>query len=305
MKWIKLGRIFTAEKQFPWMISHTTVTVPEHIEGDLFRIYFSTRDDRNRSHIGYMVIDLNRPQDILEIADTPVLAPGALGTFDDSGAMFSWLLHHNGRRILYYIGWTLGATVPWRLAIGLATCSISGPPIFERHSQGPILDRSILDPFFVTAPCVLIESGLWRMWYLSGTGWADSRKGLRPRYNVRYAESADGIIWRPTGRVCVDHMHAGEVGIGRPCVIKDSDRYRMWFSYRGDDFGYEMGYAESPDGLTWERFDNQIGLEHSDSGWDSEMTAYPTVFDHRGNRYMLYCGNGYGKAGFGLAVLLR
>jgi hypothetical protein len=27
------------------------------------------------------------------------------------------------------------------------------------------------------------------------------------------------------------------------------------------------------------------------------------VFDHAGCRYMLYNGNGYGKTGFGLAVL--
>jgi hypothetical protein len=38
-------------------------------------------------------------------------------------------------------------------------------------------------------------------------------------------------------------------------------------------------------------------------GWDSEMIEYPFVFDHAGERYMLYNGNGYGKSGFGLAIL--
>ena len=33
------------------------------------------------------------------------------------------------------------------------------------------------------------------------------------------------------------------------------------------------------------------------------MIEYPFVFDHDGSRYMLYNGNGYGKTGFGLAVL--
>ncbi len=38
-------------------------------------------------------------------------------------------------------------------------------------------------------------------------------------------------------------------------------------------------------------------------GWDSEMIDYPFDFDHKGHRYMLYNGNGYGKTGFWLAVL--
>ena len=33
------------------------------------------------------------------------------------------------------------------------------------------------------------------------------------------------------------------------------------------------------------------------------MVAYACVFDHRGSRYMLYNGNGYGETGIGWAVL--
>ena len=41
------------------------------------------------------------------------------------------------------------------------------------------------------------------------------------------------------------------------------------------------------------------------AGWDSEMVAYPHVFDHDGERWMLYCGNGFGRTGFGLAIRER
>jgi hypothetical protein len=78
----------------------------------------------------------------------------------------------------------------------------------------------------------------------------------------------------------------------------------MWYSYRSDAVGYRIGYAVSPDGLAWTRLDHLAGLAHSATGWDSEATAYPTVFDHSGSRYMLYCGNGYSAAGFGIAVLV-
>jgi hypothetical protein len=49
--------------------------------------------------------------------------------------------------------------------------------------------------------------------------------------------------------------------------------------------------------------DSRAGIGVSASGWDSEMIEYPFVFDHAGARYMLYNGNGYGKSGFGIAVL--
>ena len=60
----------------------------------------------------------------------------------------------------------------------------------------------------------------------------------------------------------------------------------------------------SANGLNWTRMDQDAGIARSESGWDSEMIEYPFVFDHGGQRYMLYNGNGYGKTGFGLAALV-
>ena len=74
----------------------------------------------------------------------------------------------------------------------------------------------------------------------------------------------------------------------------------MWYSYRGEK--YRIGYAESEDGIVWTRKDNESGIGVSSEGWDSEMIDYPVVFKHKDDVYMLYCGNGYGKTGFGLAV---
>ena len=52
------------------------------------------------------------------------------------------------------------------------------------------------------------------------------------------------------------------------------------------------------DGIHWERLIQHVGIDVSDEGWDSEMIEYPFVFDHEGERYMLYNGNGYGEDGF-------
>jgi predicted GH43/DUF377 family glycosyl hydrolase len=306
MKWERLGRIFTSGGQRPWMVSHASVPSPELVDGDTYRIYFTPRDAGGRSHIASLLIDIKDPTRVLDIAPEPALSPGTLGAFDDSGAMFSWIVHHEGRRWLYYIGWSLGAPTPWRTAIGLAYASgdSAEQPIFERQGAGPIIDRSTADPFFVTNPCVLREGARWRMWYLSGLGWLGSKPSPLPRYNVRYAESEDGARWTPTGRVCIDHVHPGEVAIGRPCVIAEGGAYRMFYSYRGDSFGYRMGCAESSDGLTWKRADAAMVFTGPPEPWEEQGTAYPTVFDHEGQRYMLYCGNNYSRDGFGIAALV-
>lgn len=62
-------------------------------------------------------------------------------------------------------------------------------------------------------------------------------------------------------------------------------------------------FAESTNGLDWQRKDEEAGIDVSENGWDSEMIEYPFIFDHKGTRYMLYNGNSYGKTGFGLAVI--
>ena len=48
--------------------------------------------------------------------------------------------------------------------------------------------------------------------------------------------------------------------------------------------------------------DDKVGIDVSESGWDSEMIEYPYVFNHKSKKYMVYNGNGYGINGIGLAV---
>jgi len=69
------------------------------------------------------------------------------------------------------------------------------------------------------------------------------------------------------------------------------------------ELSYRIGYAESSNGVDWKRKDNDVGIDVSPSGWDSEMIEFPYVFDNKDTRYMLYCGNGFGKTGFGYAIL--
>ena len=298
--WLKMGLIFAPPGNLAWMSSHASLPVSDRVAGNEYRIYFSGRDEYGRSQTGFFEIDITAPSHILSTSESPVLTHGSLGTFDDSGAMLSWVVERDDQKYLYYIGWNVAGTVPFRNAVGLAI-SRDGGRTAVPYSKGPILDRNDCDPYFVASPCVLVENGLWRMWYLSCVGWEVEKGKPKHYYHIKYAESADGVHWQRNGVVCIDFKSNDEYAISRPCVLKDGSIYRMWYSYRGQ--GYRIGYGESKDGISWERKDELVGLDVSESGWDSEMIEYAFVFDHNGERYMLYNGNGYGRTGIGLARL--
>ena len=301
MKWRKLGHLFSPDAAHAWNQSHAANPFAEHLEGNTFRICFTCRDSSNRSHISCCDIDLVS-QKILAVSDKPLLVPGQIGLFDDSGVAMGWLITFQERKLLYYLGWNLKVTVPWMNTIGLAEFD-AGTQTFVKHGRVPVMDRSAEDPFSISYPSVLEENGVLRMWYGSNTTWGADQAGMA--HVIKSASSHDGVHWTRDGVVAVDLEHPGEYALSKPCVIKESNGYRMWYSYRanGGVTTYRIGCAYSPDGLKWRREDASAGIDVSPDGWDSEMICYPHVFDHDGERYMLYNGNGYGRTGFGLAVL--
>ena len=300
--WRRLGLALRVKGQRPWLRSHAQNPVALHLDGSTYRVYFGCRDADNRAHIGSVELDVCDPLGTVEIPADATLDPGPLGHFDDDGVYPSSIVRHEGRVLLYYIGLNAGRTPPlFYPSIGLAVSDDDGRT-FERVSRAPIVARSDEDPCMVSAPCVLLEGGRWRMWYMSGERWERKPDGsLTSWYLIKYAESADGIEWSRDGHVCIGHVHPGERNIARPCVLREGGRYRAWYSFAGD-FEYRLGYAESPDGLEWERMDDAIELSPPAGDWDDRAQAYPWVFEHEGARYMLYSGNSIGRDGFGLAV---
>ena len=302
MRWEKKGVLIPAPPPLQWASSHAALAIPRNLSDGRTELYFSTRDERGCSHVAKAFFPPGKELGTPAYSSAPVLRPGELGSFDDAGVTTSCLIQQADRLFLYYSGWTRGVSVPFYFFVGCAASDDDGKT-FVRVSPSPILERNGVDPFLTASPWVIVEDGLWRMWYVSGTGW-DRRNGEPVhRYHIKYAESRDGFSWRRDGRVCIDYRDEDEYAIARPCVIREEGLYRMWFSARGD--AYRLGYAESSDGLTWARRDEDAGLDTSTSGWDSEMVAYPVVFTRSGIRYLLYNGNGYGATGIGAAVAVR
>lgn len=305
MKWKKLGRVFVPDGYSDSVYSHGIVPIARPMGDYRYRIYFSPRDRQGRSNVSWLDIDIRRPTEVLRISKHPVMEPGALGCFDDNGSMGCWIVEHDSQEMLYYQGWNLGVTVSFYVAVGVAVRPLGDPDRpFERISSGPILDRCQQEPVFIADPAVSVENGIWRMWYQSGLPWVREGDRALPSYNIRYAESADGIHWKLTGQSALTFAHPGEVAIARFCPVKEPDgSYRAWYSYRANDWGYYIGHATSRDGISWNRHDNEMDLRAEPESWEGTMVSYPFVFDTEAGRFMLYNAGRYGDAGFGIAVL--
>ena len=205
MRWKKLGRIFTPPADRDWMVGYAAVPVALRLHGERYRVYFSGRDAENRSQIGYFELELSDPTRTLKVSSRAVLSHGEPGRFDDSGVMASSLVQRSdGSLLLYYIGWNRGQTVPFYNSIGLAA-SDDGGESFRRVSVAPVVPRDDFDPCFTAGPNVMVEGALWRLWYLSCVRWERTAAGMKHYYNIRYAESDDGLHWRkhrtPSGEV--------------------------------------------------------------------------------------------------------
>lgn len=302
----KLGHIFVPSGEYPWSKTHAQVPFPMDF-GDRIRIYFSTRDDKGRSGVSFVEVDKNDPRKILYVHDKPCLQHGPEGTFDDSGTMPSWFLRDGDRILLYYTGWNKSDSAAYRLSVGLAQ-SVDNGLTFQRCFNGPILDRGPYDPIWVGQPCVLKEGEVWKMWYLSCQKVEVIHGRPEPFYNVKYAESTDGINWTRTEKISIDFDDHTDA-IGRPFVWKAGNRYLMLHSNRRADgyrelesAGYRLEVSESTDGIQWNRVDAHFGK--SKEGWDAVMNEYASYFSlnsHQG--WLFYNGMGFGGSGFGHALM--
>jgi hypothetical protein len=154
--WCKEAFIFTPEK---YGLRYAALPTGVWIAYNILRIFFSDRNDSNQSNPYFVDFDVNKLKIIGE--PQPVfIGIGELGSFDDSGIMPTSFLKMDDELWMYYIGWNLGLTVPFRNSIGLAISKDNGLS-FQKAYLGPILDRTKDEPFFTASNCVLLEKNIF------------------------------------------------------------------------------------------------------------------------------------------------
>ena len=315
MKWKKLGKIFDptnftlANNCFAFAQSPQTL-----VFDDFVRIYFSTREkDANGKYLSHIsFVDMDKEfREIIKISSETVIPLGELGCFDEHGIFPINIVRDKDKILAYTSGWNRKVSVSVDASIGLAYSNDNGLT-FEKLGHGPVLTSSLHEPFLVGDGFVAVYDDIYHMWYVYGTKWSNYTKEEIPDrvYKIGHATSADGISWHKEGKqIITDKLNDDECQ-ALPSVTFFNNRYHMFFCYRqadgfrkNRDRSYRIGYAYSENLVDWTRDDENVGIDVSENGWDSDMLCYPHVFQCDGKIYLLYNGNEFGRLGFGLAVL--
>ena len=280
---------------------------------EFIRVYFSCRPaaDSNGQYVSYSAfIDLNRENlfERVNISKEPILKLGELGTFDEFGTYPSSVIRNGNDMFVYYGGWTRCESVPFNVAIGIAKSDDDGKT-FTKLGPGPVLSYSVNEPFILSGPKIRRFNNKWYLWYIAGSKWILDNGKPEPVYKIRMAISDDGLNWTKINKDLIESKVEENEAQASPDVFIYEGKYHMYFcyryssNYRGKNNGYRIGYASSDDMINWKRDDSKAGIDISESGWDSEMIAYPHVFELDNQIYMLYIGNEVGRYGFGIAQL--
>jgi predicted GH43/DUF377 family glycosyl hydrolase len=145
----------------------------------------------------------------------------------------------------------------------------------------PVLSNGVdgeWDYSYVIAGSVIHDGSQFHMWY-SGRSDSDDRD------NVGYATSPDGTVWtKYAGNPVTGHGPPGswdDTYFGPTAVIEDGGTFKMWFmGSRGDFISAKIGYADSPDGIVWNKRPDPV-LESGDypGTWEAGILDASVVFD--------------------------
>jgi hypothetical protein len=300
-RWTKLGRLYAPPEhgRHPKLATHAANPLPVHLEGDVYRVFYSGRDAQNRSSVGAVDIDIVHRSVVRDHRD-PVFLHGPPGSFFADGVSIGNCYRVGSRRYMLFMGWQAPADGQWRGDIG--ALEVLPDLSLALACERPWLGADDTDPISLSYPWVSERAaGGYDMWYGSTRAW-DAGNG-EMLHVLNHATSVDGRAWIRHG-LAVPFEIGRAQAFSRPTVARaDDGSARIWFSYRsGRGETYRIGCAVDQ-GSGWRLALDEAGIDVSPDGWDAEMIEYPYVFDHRGERYLLYNGNGYGRTGFGLAVL--
>jgi hypothetical protein len=315
LSWKKLGHVFnpTVSTPRPWMQAYAQCPFPVVLNDKTLRVYFSSRGQRDddMQYVAYPAyVDLARDNlsRVVKVADAPLMPLGNPGTFDEFGIQPGSFVQRGSDIYTYYTGWTRMQKVPYTLATGVAV-SRDGGDCFERLGEGPILGPTLNEPFFVSGSVVRVIDDQWHMWYITGKKWLQHEGKYEPVYHIVHATSDNGIAWKRDGVPVIPRLSEDECQVSLAAFFRGG-KWHGLFSYRqptgfrtDTKRAYRLGYVSSRDLKTWERDDSKAGIDVSESGWDSQMICYPQVGEVDGRILLFYCGNDFGREGFGIAEL--
>ncbi len=253
---------------------------------------------------------------------------GPSGAWDDLAVLVSCVISHDSEYRMWYTGGDDYSNPTSRIGYatspdGINWTKYNDPTTTDLYyaESDPVLDvgpPGAWDEDRVNSPTVIFDGTKYNMWY--SVVW-DSGQGIYEK--IGYASSPDGIHWtkyddpNTTGPFSQSDPVLGggptgawdELWVTIPCVLFHQGEYRMWYSGYPKGGSYPpvlIGYATSPDGIVWTKYDDPATTDplYAESDpvlhngltgvWDDAGVYRPRVVVE-GNVYkMWYTGDRHG-----------
>jgi len=218
----------------------------------------------------------------------PVLDAGSPGSWDSYGVGLPSVLLKDGSYKMWY-----SATGPPDADYSIGLAESTDGVYWTRSPHNPVLTlgaSGAWDSGYVIAPQVIYHDGIYKMWYR-----ATPDSGSSFAANIGYATSNNGVDWvkyagNPVLTVASPGAWDGE-NIWSVYIIVEGAAYKMWYS-GGDGTNFRIGYATSPDGVTWTKYSGNPVMDVSPVGsWDSSFIYYPNIVFNGSAYEMWYSGS--------------
>lgn len=291
-----IGHISGGQKAASWMTAYAAYPTPILRTPGVIRIFFVARTAENKGLGSWCDIHLDDSIRVISMSHKPLFKLGPPGAFDDCGIGLGNIVKIHKRYRLYYLGWNLSRTVPSHNSIGLALATDSCGNRFKRAFMGPLIDRNQFDPFTFSYPFVTRERRRWVMYYGTSRGSSKSEKTMSHVLTKAYSD--DGIEWHRTGEDVIS-LKPGEYALARPWIIPLAQPIMMFTIYGRRR---RVGIARQTKSGAWRRIDDDF-IPRSTESWASKDVCYASHIRSAGRDYIFYCGNDYGRTGFGVAEL--
>jgi predicted GH43/DUF377 family glycosyl hydrolase len=210
-----------------------------------------------------------------------VLSPDP-STWESDYIAANGALLHDAEQFLYWYQ----AGQRGRTRIGLA---VSADARSWRKHPAPVLDpgaEGAWDESGIGDPYVIRCGEFYYLYYLG-----QNRRGVQ---RLGLARSQDGIHWQKSaGNPILDTGVPGafdELGLGEPAVFLAGGRFYMLYTGRGSREQRRIGWAESSNGVDWEK-DPSAPLLEGFSGWNSQVVCDAAIM-RDADRILVWFGGG-------------
>ncbi len=220
------------------------------LDDTTYHMWYAGVSDQSISHIniGYAVSSdgINWQKD----ENNPVLEVGPADSWEETWVYFPYVIYDGLAFHMWYTGTEGNSFSGWAERIGYAT-SPDGIS-WTKDANNPVLDLGSTgswDDALLASCSIFFDDTTFNMWYTGGDG--------SENFKIGYATSPDGIIWSKYANNPV--LSGGSSGswdrprVQDPRVIFIDSTYYMWYS-GGGFFTWQIGYATSPDGVSWTKY---------------------------------------------------